>query len=320
MSESPFFHPHSLVEPGATVGAGSRVWAFAHVLPRAVIGENCNICDHVFIENDVRIGNNVTIKCGVQIWDGITIEDNAFIGPNVTFTNDAFPRSKEYPEKFLRTLIRERASIGANATILPGLTVGRNAMIGSGSVVTRDVPPNAMVMGNPAQITGYVGNLSYTNLRKEKKSTEAPPSLAPLSVPTCSIPGVSVLQMPVLTDLRGSLSFGEYNRHLPFEVQRFFVIYDVPSREVRGEHAHKTLHQVLVCLKGSCSIVLDNGSLRDELDLNTPAIGLHLPPMVWAIQYRFTQDAVLLVLASDKYDADDYIRDYDTFLSMIRGA
>ncbi len=155
MSSSAFIHEKALVESGATIGAGTRVWAFAHILAQAVIGADCNICDGVFIENDVVIGDRVTIKNGVQVWDGISLEDDVFIGPNATFTNDPFPRSKHRPE-FPRTLVCQGASIGANATLLPGITVGRNAMVGAGAVVTKDVAPDAIVVGNPARVRGYV--------------------------------------------------------------------------------------------------------------------------------------------------------------------
>lgn len=134
------------------IGNNTKIWQFCVVLPKAIIGNNCNICSHCFIENDVAIGDNVTIKCGVQIWDGITIEDNVFIGPNVTFTNDRLPRSKNFPVEFERTLIGRGASIGANSTILPGLVIGEMSMIGAGSVVTKNVPDNAVVYGNPAKV------------------------------------------------------------------------------------------------------------------------------------------------------------------------
>ena len=133
------------------IGENTSVWQFCVVLPNAQIGDNCNINCQVFIENDVKIGNNVTIKPGVQIWDGLRIEDNVFIGPNVTFTNDRYPRSKQYPEEFQQTLIKKGASIGANATILGGITIGENALIGAGSVVTKDVPANELWVGNPAK-------------------------------------------------------------------------------------------------------------------------------------------------------------------------
>ena len=151
-----FRHPTAIVESSA-IGRGTRIWAFAHVLPGAVIGSDCNICDHTFIENDVRIGDRVTIKCGVQLWDGITIEDDVFIGPNATFTNDPYPRSGRHLSQFLPTLVRKGASIGANATLLPGITIGQQAMIGAGAVVTSNVPPLAIVTGNPARIVGYEG-------------------------------------------------------------------------------------------------------------------------------------------------------------------
>ena len=139
-----------------SIPESTDIWQFCVIFPKCQIGENCNICAHVLIENDVKIGNNVTIKSGVQLWDRVTIEDNAFIGPNVTFTNDLFPRSKAYPEKFERTLVNRRASIGANATILAGVTIGENAMIGAGAVVTKDVPAGAIVIGKAAEVKDYI--------------------------------------------------------------------------------------------------------------------------------------------------------------------
>jgi UDP-2-acetamido-3-amino-2,3-dideoxy-glucuronate N-acetyltransferase len=303
-----FVHKNAIVEEGATIGNRTRVWAFAHILPGAVIGEDCNICDGVFIENDVRIGNRVTIKCGVQVWDGITIEDDVFIGPNATFTNDPFPRSKQVPEKFSKTLIRKGASIGANATILPGIVIGPNVMVGAGAVVTKDVSASAVVVGNPARIKGYVSSAS----REMIKSAPNPEEVGSLTVEHARI-----IKLPLVTDLRGDLTFGEYDKHLPFQPKRFFVISKVPTLEVRGEHAHREQHQILVCLNGSCSVVLDDGKNRNEIILNRPDIGLYIPPMVRALQYKYTEDAILLVLASDVYNAADYIRDYDEYAKLV---
>ncbi|EGQ8114652.1 N-acetyltransferase [Vibrio parahaemolyticus] len=140
----------------STIGEGTAIWQFAVVLAGAKIGRDCNICAHTFIENDVVLGDRVTVKCGVYLWDGIEIEDDVFIGPAAAFTNDKFPRSKVWPEAFPKTKILSGASIGANATILPGITIGKNAMVGAGSVVTRSVPDNAVVVGNPAKIVRYV--------------------------------------------------------------------------------------------------------------------------------------------------------------------
>lgn len=303
-----FVHPDGIVEPGARIGTGTRVWAFAHVLSQATIGADCNICDHVFIENDVVIGDRVTVKSGVQLWDGVRLEDEVFVGPNATFTNDLFPRSKHYGEP-VKTVVRTGASIGANATIIAGVVIGRSAMVGAGAVVTGNVPPNAIVVGNPARIVGYVSSDSPERLRAEvdrdpRQSTR--------------VPSARLYQLPRVADLRGNLSVAEFEEHLPFAPVRYFVVYNVPSQEVRGEHAHKKLHQFLVCLHGSCSVVVDDGTHRDEVALDRPDLGLHIPPMVWATQYKYTPDAVLLVLASEKYDPDDYIRDYDAYLEEVK--
>jgi len=144
-----FIHPLADVK-SENIGESTTIWQFSVVLENAQIGNNCNINSHTFIENNVVIGNNVTVKCGVYIWDGIIIEDNVFIGPNVTFTNDKYPRSKTYPSEFQQTIIKQGASIGANVTILGGIIVGENSMIGAGSIVTKNIPNNELWLGNPA--------------------------------------------------------------------------------------------------------------------------------------------------------------------------
>ncbi|SIN81190.1 acyltransferase [Algoriphagus halophilus] len=134
------------------IGENTRIWQYAVVLQGASIGKDCNVNCHTFIENDVLIGDRVTVKSGVFLWDGLTVEDDVFIGPNVTFTNDKYPRSKQYPDEFQRTVIRKGASIGAASVILGGCTIGENSMVGAGSLVTHDVPPNTLVMGRPARV------------------------------------------------------------------------------------------------------------------------------------------------------------------------
>jgi len=144
-------HPNSDVQ-SKQIGEGTRIWQYVVILPGAVIGRDVNICSHCFIENQVVVGDRVTVKCGVQLWDGVTLEDDVFVGPNATFTNDLNPRSRNTLAKLLPTLVKKGASIGANATILPGLTIGEGAMVGAGAVVTKDVPPRTLVVGNPARI------------------------------------------------------------------------------------------------------------------------------------------------------------------------
>lgn len=153
----PKIHPLSDVQ-SITIGQETKIWQFVVILPHAVIGENCNICAHTFIENDVIIGDEVTIKNGVYLWDGLRVEDKVFIGPNVTFTNDKYPRSKSYPSQFQNTLIKKGASIGAGSIILGGVEIGQNAMIGAGSLVTQDVPPNELWYGSPAQFVRKINS------------------------------------------------------------------------------------------------------------------------------------------------------------------
>lgn len=133
------------------VPESTRIWQFCVIFPHCKIGENCNICANVLIENEVNIGDGVTIKSGVQVWDGVILEDNVFVGPNVTFTNDMYPKSGNTEYKMLRTKICKGASIGANSTIIPGITIGESAMIGAGSVVTKDIPSGELWLGNPAK-------------------------------------------------------------------------------------------------------------------------------------------------------------------------
>jgi acetyltransferase-like isoleucine patch superfamily enzyme/dTDP-4-dehydrorhamnose 3,5-epimerase-like enzyme len=303
----PYIHPLADVKTGQ-IGDGTRIWQFAVVLDGARIGSDCNICSHCFVENDVMVGNRVTIKNGVQLWNAVRVGDDVFIGPNVTFSNDKFPRSKHHLGSPLVTEIESGASLGAGATILPGLRIGRNAMVGAGAVVTRSVPANAIVVGNPARIVGYDNARAHPNAHQRQPDSAVAPE----------INGVALVELPHITDIRGSLTVGEFERSIPFDAKRYFMVFDVPSRETRGEHAHRECHQFLLCARGSVSIVADDGVKREEFLLDRPNLGLLLPPMVWGIQYRYSSDAMLLVFASQYYDAADYIRDYDEFLALAR--
>jgi len=307
-----FVHPNALCET-TSIGAGSRVWAFAHILPGATIGRDCNICDHTFIENQVVVGDRVTIKCGVQLWDGVRLEADVFVGPNATFTNDLRPRSKQYLSAPLETVVEPGASIGANATILPGIRIGEKAMVGAGAVVTRSVPANAIVVGNPARITGYVDSIRGRDPIRTVAGEAQSFLTDEEGVLRTGVRGVTLHRLRTVEDLRGDLIAGEFARQIPFIPKRYFLVFDVPNRRVRGEHAHVACEQFLVCVVGSLSVVADDGTTREEFLLDSRNLGLYLPPMTWGVQYRFSPDAVLLVFASDYYDPQDYIRDYRQF-------
>ena len=306
-----FQHSHALVE-STTIGSNTRIWAFAHVLPGAHIGSDCNICDHVFIENDVRLGDRVTVKCGVQLWDGLEIEDDVFIGPNVTFTNDRFPRSKSYQTTIPRTRICAGASIGANATILPGITIGRQAMIGAGSVVTSDVPANAIVTGNPARIVGYI------DASAEDSNALMQASPGQTGRQTTAVAGVMLHKLRLIEDVRGDLTVGDFGSEIPFSPQRFFIVFGLEGGKARGQYALRQSSLFMLCAAGSCAIVADDGRQRAEFILDRPDIGLFLPPLTWYTQFRHSADAKLLVFADRPYDPADYIREYDGFMAERR--
>ncbi len=301
----PFVHPHGLCE-SSNIGEGTRIWAFAHVLPKAIIGRDCNICDHVFIENDVRVGDRVTIKCGVQLWDGIELEDDVFVGPNATFTNDRFPRSKQYPSTFPRTIVRRGASIGANATILPGITIGEMAMVAAGAVVTKDVPAFAQVRGVPA---------------KEYKTVSDKPGAEPVVQEGGGPRGIDacrIIDLPRITDPRGNLTFLEGGVHVPFQIARVYYLYDVPGGESRGGHAHRNLEQLVIAMSGSFDVVVDDGARRKTFTLNRSYVGLYMSSMIWRELVNFSSGAVCAVMASQRYDESDYYRSYEEFLAATK--
>jgi UDP-2-acetamido-3-amino-2,3-dideoxy-glucuronate N-acetyltransferase len=311
-SREPVVHPTAIVE-SESIGPRARIYAFVHVLPGASIGSDVNLNDHVLIDNDVVIGDRVTVKAGVQLWAGMRVEDDVFIGPNASFANDRYPRSRRYLSDHAVTLLRRGCSVGAGATVLPGVTVGQDAMVGAGAVVTKDVPPGATVAGNPARIIGY--EMSDVVTETWSAPVTSVTSTAGLAG------GCELVTLQKIDDLRGSLTFAQLGEGLPFLPRRIFYVYDVPSTDVRGQHAHRRLHQFLVAVTGSVRVVVDDGlGHRSEVLLDRPNVGIHLPPMVWGVQYRYSPDAVLLVLASEEYDADDYVRDYEEFVALVRSA
>jgi dTDP-4-dehydrorhamnose 3,5-epimerase-like enzyme len=242
-----------------------------------------------------------TVMPGAFIAEGTVIASSACVGPNAVVLS-----TPESP-----THIEAGAEIGANATIYAGVTVGSKARIMPGAVISRSVPPLAIVDGNPARITGYVNAQARSQPASTGSGTSGP------QVSTSSVKGVTKHHMRFVPDMRGSLTVGEFERDIPFKPLRYFVVFDVPSTETRGEHAHHRCHQFLVAVKGSVSVVADDGTNREEFLLDSPLVGVYLPPMTWGIQYRYSADAVLIAFASDYYDGADYIRNYPDFLRLV---
>ena len=301
---------HALVEPNAELGSGVRVGPFSHVEDGARVGDRSTIAQNVLIEGGATLGSRVVVCAGAQILGGAEVGDEVYIGPNAVLANARFPSAVRKGDR-QAPVLREGASIGANTTVLAGVLVGRGAVVGAGSVVTRHVPPHAIVAGNPARLQGYVGAIA-----KQKRADILRSD--PAALPKLRVKGASLHRLTLVKDVRGNLTVGEIGAGLPFVPRRYFVVSDVPNTRVRGEHAHRKLKQYLVCLRGQCSVIVDDGVRREEIALDTPEVGLYVPPMVWAVQYRYSPDAVVLVLASAEYDARDYIRDYEDFLQAVK--
>jgi acetyltransferase-like isoleucine patch superfamily enzyme len=304
-----FVHEKALCE-SEHVGEGTRVWAFAHVMAGARVGQGCNVGEGVFVEGAAVIGDRVTIKNGVQVWDGVVLEDDVFVGPNATFTNDPFPRSRVPVEEYPTTRVQRGASIGANATVLPGLTIGARAMVGAGAVVTRDVPAGAIVVGNPARIVGYDDGDREPPDEGEARGTGAG-----------AAPGRShrIVELPEWRGLKGGLTPLALGPDLPFEAKRCYWIYDVPGPAIRRGSAHRREQRVMVCLRGSVRVRLDDGDRVEEYLLDSPGRGLHCEAMVWITVDEFSSDSVLLVFADQDLDPEEPIRDHHEFLELVRG-
>jgi UDP-2-acetamido-3-amino-2,3-dideoxy-glucuronate N-acetyltransferase len=281
----------AFVDPSARIdtqelGAGSRVLAYVHVGRDATIGHNCVLHDHAVV-----VGT-------VMVEEGVNVGPGAVIGA----------------EGGGEVRVHRFASIGANVTVLPGVVIGRRAMVEAGSVVRDSVPANAIVSGNPATIVAYVDGE-----HREAVSEPVTPSIAGPEITPTRVGEVTLHRLTYARDLRGSLTAAEFS-DLPFAPQRLFTVFDVPSESVRGAHAHRVCSQFLVCLAGTVSCLVDDGSAREEIRLVDSRVGLHIPPMIWGTQWKYTRDAVLLVLASHPYDSQDYIREYEEFLEELQRA
>ena len=209
-------------------------------------------------------------------------------------------------------VIRDDVIVGAGALVAGAQSIGQGARIAPGAVVTQDVPPYAIVEGNPARVVGYSAPAGPDRVRAAPVQSIAP--LEPGAIPL--IGGAMLYRFPEIEDLRGKLTFAEIGGLLPFEVQRFFCVYGVPSSEIRGEHAHRTVHEFLLCVAGRVRVSLTDGRARHEVVLDEPSVGLHLPPFIWSTQFQYDEDSVLLVLCSEPYDPASYIRDYDEYVNL----
>jgi acetyltransferase-like isoleucine patch superfamily enzyme len=235
-----------------------------------------------------------------QVWSGVVISKNVRIGTGVIFISDE--------KSIAHIVVDENVQIGAGCIVGNNIRIEQGSVLEPGSVVMQNVPAHAIVGGNPAKILGYT-QTSY----KSPLLTEIVRDLDK-DIIDIGVGGVTLHRFKLVKDYRGDLSVGEFTKEIPFEPKRYFLVFNVPSEKTRGEHAHYKCHQFLICVKGSCSVVVDDGNQRREVELNQPNIGVYLPPMTWGIQYKYSPDAVLLVFASHYYEAEDYIRNYDEFL------
>lgn len=266
------------------VGHGTSVLAFARVGPEVEIGTHCVVGVHAVLEGAVTLADGVQVQAGARLLGPVSVGPGATIGANAVLAGDG------------------------------SIDVGRGAVVRAGSVVAESVPANAIVGGNPASIVAYVDSGHNAAVRE----VVTPPPGA-TGVAETGVQGVTIHGLTNARDLRGSLTATEFS-HLPFTPRRLFTVYDVPSESVRGSHAHRQCSQLLVCLAGSLSCLADDGVAREEIRLASSEVGLHIPPMVWGTQWRYSRDAVLLVLASHPYDPADYIRDYEEFLQLVATA
>ena len=276
--------PSARCEPDA-IGTDSRVGPYSLIEDGAQLGER------------VSVGSHVVIRTGARIGDSVVVEDGVIVGRNA--------------------IVASGVRLGDGATVAPGTEIGEAAVVETGAVVARAVPRQAVVSGNPARITGYVGADGPSPLQPTRPPAAIADSEPGPIVADTDVQGVKLYRLPQARDLRGSLVAMELERLLPFVARRYFLVFDVPGAEVRGEHAHRSCQQFLVAVQGQLNVIADDGQHRQEFVLDDRATGLYLPPLVWAVQYKYSRDCVLLVLASDPYHEADYIRDYSGFIAEL---
>jgi acetyltransferase-like isoleucine patch superfamily enzyme len=283
------------------------IYSGANIDPAARIGRDCEIHAGVWVGANAVLGAEVWIGMGTLLVGAIQIGDRCRIGAGCVLDP-----SREAAGTALE--IESDVTIEPGVVVAGAVRIARGARILAGSVVQRPVPPHAIVSGNPAQIVGYESTAETSSA-----TSMARPGTNDPGVRQTIVRGVTLHRFPRIFDLRGNLTVGEFGSSVPFLPKRYFIVFDVPNVEVRGEHAHRSCAQFLVCVRGQCSVVADDGTRREEFLLDDPSLGLYLPPMTWGIQYKYSADGVLLVFASELYESAEYIRDYDEFRQLVAG-
>lgn len=268
------------------------------------LGENVSVGPFCFLDGDIEIGSGTRLGAGITLTGSVRIGRNCHLEAGVCMSEGPVPSAAGLT-------IGDRVWIGASSVLSKGLTIESGSCILAGTLITRRVPPNAIVQGSPASILGYVDTPRLGHAQIEPTALVSETTGAQQT----TVPGVLLYRFPRIRDLRGDLIVGEFERSAPFRPKRYFVVFDVPSAETRGEHAHKVCEQFLICVHGTVSVVVDDGRRREEHVLNSPNLGLYVPGMIWGLQYKHSRDGVLLVFTSHYYDPDDYIRDYGEFLA-----
>lgn len=289
-----------------SIGTDCQIGSYTLIAATASLGTGVTIGSSVTVPDGVVLEDGVVIEDGARLCPGVVIEADARIGANAVFLPQPGPGSGLAP-----TRVRRGARVGSRAILHPGLTIGQHAVIGEGAVISQDVPAQATVPGRDPVEPSAAGWSPERLVAGSPVRPEVFPS---------AVRGVQTYRLPVIIDPRGNLSVAEFGRHLPFLPKRFFMTFEVPGEHLRGEHAHRECDQFLLCVKGACSVAVDDGNRREEYRLDHPVFGIRIPPMVWATEYDHSPDSVLVVFASHYYDPEDYIRDYDEFLLAVRTA
>lgn len=303
----------TLIHPQAAclakkVGARVSVGPFSRIAESVQIGDGVAIGANVSVPDGVIIDTGAVIDDGAVLAPGMTIGAGARIGSGVVFAARRLAGEGERdPDDLI--VVGAHCVIGANATICAGLRLGDHSVVDAGSVLSRSTQPYSIMAGNPAKVVGFSG---------VSENNETPPHIGAEGEYDSRVRGVRTYRLPYISDPRGNLTVGEFGRSLPFQPKRYFVTFDVPSAHLRGEHAHRACDQFLICVRGSCALVVDDGENREEFQLDHPTFGVWVPKMTWATEYKHSPDSVLLVFASDYYDPDDYIRDYPEFMELVR--